>query len=43
MSKIKEQEMEHNKDYQLDNKIFEIVVWLFVIAIICMDINVTFF
>lgn len=35
--------MERNKDYQLDNKILEIVVWLFAIAIVCMDIKVTFF
>lgn len=35
--------MERNKDYQLDNKVFEIAVWLFVIAIVCMDFKVTFF
>jgi len=35
--------MERNNDYQLDNKKFEIVVWISVIAIVCMDIKVTFF
>ena len=35
--------MELNKDYQLENNIFEIVVWLFVITIVCIDIKVTFF
>jgi hypothetical protein len=43
MSKMKGQEMERNKNYQLDNSIFEIVVWLLVMAIVCMDIKVTFF
>ena len=35
--------MERNKDYQRDEKIFEIVVWLLVIAVVYMDIKVTFF
>ena len=35
--------MERNKDYQQDNKVFEMAVWLFVIAIVFMDIKVTFF
>jgi len=35
--------MERKKDYQLDNEIFEIVVWLIVIAVVLMDIKVTFF
>ena len=35
--------MELNKDYQPGNKIFELVVWLFVITIVCIDIKVTFF
>ena len=34
--------MESNKDYQRDDMIFEIVVWLFVIAVIFMDIKATF-
>ena len=35
--------MERNKDYQLDNEIFEMVVWLIAIAVVLMDIKVTFF
>jgi len=35
--------MELNKGYQLDNKLLEIVAWLFVIAIVYMDIKATFF
>ena len=35
--------MERNKDYQRDEMIFEIVVWLFVIAIVYVDIKATFF
>jgi len=35
--------MERNKDYQRDEMIFEVVVWLFVIAVVYMDIKVTFF
>ena len=34
--------MQRNKDYQLDDVIFEIVVWLFVIVIIYQDIEGTF-
>jgi hypothetical protein len=34
--------MERNKDYQRDDMIFEIVVWLFVIVIIYLDIEGTF-
>ena len=34
--------MERNKDYQPDDKIFVIVVWLFVIAVVYMDIKLTF-
>ena len=34
--------MQRNKDYQLDDVIFEIVVWLFVIVIIYQDIKGTF-
>ena len=34
--------MESNKDYQRDDMIFEIVVWLFVIAVIFIDIKATF-
>jgi hypothetical protein len=34
--------MERNKNYQLDDVIFEIVVWLFVIVIIYLDIEGTF-
>ncbi len=33
--------MERNKDYQRDDMIFEIVVWLFVIVIIYLDIEGT--
>jgi len=35
--------MERNKDYRRDEMIFEIVVWLFVIAVVYVDIKVTFF
>jgi len=35
--------MEYNIDNRLDYEIFEIVVWLFVIAIVSIDIKVTFF
>jgi hypothetical protein len=35
--------MESNIDYQRDDIIFEMVVWLFVVAVIFMDIKVTFF
>ena len=35
--------MERNTDYQLEHLIFEIVVWLFVIAVVFVDIKVTFF
>jgi len=35
--------MERNKDYQRQDMIFEIVVWLFVIAIVYVDIKATFF
>jgi len=35
--------MERNKDYQRDDMIFEMVVWLFVIAVVYMDIKMTFF
>ena len=34
--------MESDKDYQRDDIIFEMVVWLFVIAVIYMDIKATF-
>ena len=34
--------MERNKDYQREDIIFEIVVWLFVLAIVYMDIKATF-
>jgi hypothetical protein len=34
--------MERNKDYQRDDMIFEIVVWLFVIVIIYLDIEGVF-
>ena len=34
--------MELNKDYQQCDIIFEIVVWLFVIAVVYMDIKATF-
>ena len=34
--------MELNKDYQQYDIIFEIVVWLFVIAVVFMDIKATF-
>ena len=34
--------MESNKDYQRDNIILEMVIWLFVIAVIIMDIKATF-
>ena len=34
--------MESNKDYQRDDMIFEMVVWLFVIAVIFVDIKATF-
>jgi len=34
--------MERNKDYQRDDIIFELVVWVFVIVIIYLDINGTF-
>lgn len=34
--------MERNKDYQRDDMIFEIVVWLCVIVIIYLDIEGTF-
>ncbi len=34
--------MESNKDYQRDDIIFHIVVWVFVIAIVYIDIKVTF-
>ena len=35
--------MERNKDYPLEFKNLEIAVWLFAIAVVCMDIKVTFF
>ena len=35
--------MERNIDYRQDDIIFEIVAWLFVIAVVCIDIKVTFF
>ena len=35
--------MEHNIDYRQNDIIFEIVVWLFVIAVVVIDIKVTFF
>jgi len=34
--------MERNKDYQRDDIIFELVVWVFVIVIIYLDIKGTF-
>jgi len=34
--------MERNKDYQRDDMIFEIAVWLFVLVIIYLDIEGTF-
>jgi hypothetical protein len=34
--------MESDKDYQRDDIIFELVVWLFVIAVIFVDIKATF-
>ena len=34
--------MELNKDYQQYDIIIEIVVWLFVIAVVYMDIKATF-
>ncbi len=33
--------MERNKDYQRDDIIFELVVWVFVVVIIYLDINGT--
>lgn len=35
--------MERNKDSQLDYEVFEIVVWLIAIAVVLIDIKVTFF
>ena len=35
--------MESNIDYQRDDIIFEMVIWLFVIAVIFIDIKETFF
>ena len=35
--------MERNIDYRQADVIFEIVVWLFVIAVVYIDIKVTFF
>jgi len=35
--------MERNIDYRQNDIIFEIVVWLFVIAVVLFDIKVTFF
>ena len=35
--------MESDKDYQRDDIIFEMVVWLFVVAVIFFDIKATFF
>jgi hypothetical protein len=34
--------MESNKDGQLNDIIFEMVVWAFVIAIVYMDFKITF-
>ena len=34
--------MESNKDYQRDDMIFEMFVWLFVVAVIFIDIKATF-
>ena len=34
--------MERNKDYQRDDIIFELVVWVFVVVIIYLDIKGTF-
>ena len=34
--------MESNKDYQHSDMIFEMAVWLFVIAVIIIDIKATF-
>ena len=34
--------MESNNDYQRDDLIFEMVVWLFVITVIFIDIKATF-
>ena len=34
--------MEHYKCYQREDVIFEIVVWLFVLAIVYIDIKATF-
>ena len=34
--------MESNNDYQRDELIFEMVVWLFVIIVIFIDIKATF-
>jgi hypothetical protein len=35
--------MERNIAYRRDEIIFKIVVWLFVIAVVYMDIKITFF
>ena len=35
--------MERNIDHQQADIIFEIVVWIFVIAVVYIDIKVTFF
>jgi hypothetical protein len=34
--------MERNKDYQLDDIIFEVVVWACIIVIVYIDIKETF-
>lgn len=34
--------MEHYEGYQREDVIFEIVVWLFVLAIVYIDIKATF-
>ena len=35
--------MEHNIDYRQGDIIFEVVVWLIVIAVVYIDLKVTFF
>jgi len=35
--------MESKKDFQRDDLIFEMLVWLFVITVIFIDIKTTFF
>lgn len=34
--------MEHKKDYQLDDFVFELVVWVCILVIVFIDIKETF-